>query len=75
MLDLKLTEYKPEPKKITIEEALKEMGKGNVCRCLFSNRCITIKCSQFIDVIDINTAGYTSLSVSEIKSEWVVVNE
>ena len=74
LLKYEFIEYKPEPKKITFEEALKEM-ETKVCRCLFSNRCITIKGSQFIDVIDINTAGYTSLSVSEIKSEWVVVNE
>ena len=75
LLKYEFVEYKPAPKKITFEEAFKEMEEGNVCRCLFSNRCITIKGSQFIDVIDINTAGYTSLSVSEIKSEWVVVNE
>ena len=74
LLKYEFIEYKPEPKNITFEEALKEKETKD-CRCLFSNRCITIKGSQFIDVIDINTAGYTSLSVSEIKSEWVVVNE
>ena len=72
MLDLELTEYKEEPKKITFESALKEMEKGNVCRCLFSNRLITIYCSHFVD--DSN-GGFTSLSLPEIQSEWTVVNE
>ena len=72
MLDLELTEYKEEPIKITFEEALKEMEKGNVCRCLFSNRLITIYCSHFVD--DSN-GGFTSLSLPEIQSEWTVVNE
>ena len=72
MLDLELTEYKEEPKKITFESALKEMEKGNVCRCLFSNRLITIYCSHFVD--DSND-GFTSLSLPEIQSEWTVVNE
>ena len=72
MLDLELTEYKEEPLKITFESALKEMEKGNVCRCLFSNRLITIYCSHFVD--DSND-GFTSLSLPEIQSEWTVVNE
>ena len=72
MLDLELTEYKEEPLKITFESALKEMEKGNVCRCLFSNRLITIYCSHFVD--DSN-GGFTSLSLPEIQSEWTVVNE
>ena len=72
MLDLELTEYKEEPIKITFESALKEMEKGNVCRCLFSNRLITIYCSHFVD--DSND-GFTSLSLPEIQSEWTVVNE
>ena len=71
ILELKFIEYKPEPKKITFEEALKEM-ETKVCRCLFSNRRITIKYSHFVD--DSN-GGYTSLSLPEIQSEWVVVNE
>ena len=72
IIKLKFIEYKPEPKKITFEEALKEMEKGNVCRCLFSNRLITIYCSHFVD--DSN-GGFTSLSLPEIQSEWTVVNE
>ena len=71
-LNLELTEYKEEPLKITFEEALKEMEKGNVCRCLFSSRLITIYCSHFVD--DSN-GGFTSLSLPEIQSEWTVVNE
>ena len=71
-LNLELTEYKEEPLKITFESALKEMEKGNVCRCLFSNRLITIYCSHFVD--DSN-GGFTSLSLPEIQSEWTVVNE
>ena len=71
ILEIELVEYKPEPKKITFEEAFKEM-ETKVCRCLFSNRCITINGSHFIDV---NNVGYTSLSVSEIKSEWVAIDE
>ena len=72
IIKLKFIEYKPEPKKITFESALKEMEKGNVCRCLFSNRLITIYCSHFVD--DSN-GGFTSLSLPEIQSEWTVVNE
>ena len=72
MLDLELTEYKEEPIKITFEEALKEMEKGKVCRCLFSNRCIIINASHFMDC---SNGVYTSLSLPEIQSDWVVVNE
>ena len=71
MLDLELIEYKEEPIKITFEEALKEM-ETKVCRCLFSNRLITIYCSHFVD--DSN-GGFTTLSLPEIQSEWTVVNE
>ena len=70
IIKLKFIEYKPKPKKITFEEALKEMEKGNVCRCLFSNRYIIINASHFVD--DSNGA-YTSLSLPEIQSEWVVI--
>ena len=70
IVKLKFIEYK-EPKKITFEEALKEM-ETKVCRCLFSNRCITINSSHFIDVSNV---GYTSLSLPEIQSEWVVIDE
>ena len=69
IIKLKFIEYKPEPKKITFEEALKEM-ETKVCRCLFSNRCIIINASHFVD--DSNGA-YTSLSLPEIQSEWVVI--
>ena len=72
MLDLELTEYKEEPIKITFEEALKEMEKGNVCRSMFSNRFITIHGSHFVD--DSNRE-FTNLSLPEIQSEWTVVNE
>ena len=49
ILELELVEYKSEPKEITFEEALREMEQGKVCRCLFSNRCITICGTQFVD--------------------------
>ena len=71
MLDLELTEYKEEPIKITFEEALKKM-ETKVCRCLFSNRCIIINASHFVDC---SNGAYTTLSLPEIQSEWVVVNE
>ena len=70
LLKYEFIEYKPEPKKITFEEAFKEMEKGNVCRCLFSNRCITVCGSHFFD--DSNRV-FTKLSLPEIKSKWVVV--
>ena len=72
IIKLKFIEYKPEPKKITFEEALKEMEEGNVCRCLFSNRCITVCGSHFFDD---NNREFTNLSLSEIKSKWVVIDE
>ena len=70
MLDLELTEYKEEPIKITFEEAFKEMEKGNVCRCLFSNRCITVYGSHFVD--DSNRE-FTNLSLPEMQSEWIII--
>ena len=79
ILELELVEYKPEPKKITFEEAFKEMEEGNVCRCLFSNRCITrcitLHCSRYDShFVDAGNGGYTNLSLSEIQSEWVVID-
>ena len=71
ILELELVEYKPETKKITFEEALKEMEEGNVCRCLFSNRCITVYGSHFVD--DSNRE-FTNLSLPELQSEWVVID-
>ena len=72
LLKYEFIEYKPEPKKITFEEAFKEMEEGNVCRCLFSNRYITVYGSHFVD--DSNRE-FTNLSLPELQSEWVVVNE
>ena len=72
LLKYEFIEYKPEPKKITFEEAFKEMEKGNVCRCLFSNRCITVYGSHFVD--DSNRE-FTNLSLPEITGKWTVVNE
>ena len=72
LLKYEFIEYKPEPKKITFEEAFKEMEEGNVCRCLFSNRCITVCGSHFVDDSNIE---FTNLSLPELQSEWVVVNE
>ena len=75
LLKYEFIEYKPEPKKITFEEALKEM-ETKVCRCLFSNRCITIYDSQYgSQFVDASTGGFTNLSVSEITGKWIVVNE
>ena len=71
LLKYEFIEYKPEPKKITFEEAFKEMEEGNVCRCLFSNRCITVYGSHFVDD---STRVFTSLSLPELQSEWTVVN-
>lgn len=70
LLELEFIEYKSEPKEITFEEAFKEMEKGNVCRCLFSNRCITVYGSHFVD--DSNRE-FTNLSMSEITGDWVVI--
>ena len=75
IIELKFIEYKPKPKKITFEEALKEM-ETKVCRCLFSDRCITIHCSQHgSHFVDASTGGFTNLSLSEITGKWIVVNE
>ena len=74
ILELEFIEYKPETKKITFEEALKEM-ETKVCRCLFSDRCITIHVTQHAShFVDAGNGGYTNLSLSEIKSEWVVID-
>ena len=71
LLELKFIEYKPEPKKITFEEAFKEMEKGNVCRCLFSDRCITVyDGSHFVD--DSNRE-FTNLSLPELQSKWIII--
>ena len=71
MLDLKLTEYKPEPKEITFEEALKEMEQGKVCRSLYSGTEYLLSNNHFEKL----NRNYTTLSYKEIKEEWVVVNE
>ena len=71
IIKLKFIEYKPEPKEITFEEALKEM-ETKVCRCLFSNRFITICGTQFVDA---RNGEYTKLALSEIKGKWVVTKE
>lgn len=71
IIKLKFVEYKPEPKEITFEEALKKM-ETKVCRCLFSNRYITIYDSHFVDC---NNGEDTNLSLSEITGKWIVVNE
>ena len=71
ILELEFIEYKPEPKKITFKEAVKKM-ETKVCRCLFSNRCIIINASHFVDC---SNGVYTSLSLPEIQSEWVVIDE
>ena len=70
IIELKFIECKPEPKKITFEEAFKEMEKGNVCRCLFSNRCITVYGSHFVD--DSNRE-FTNLSLPELQSDWIII--
>ena len=71
MLDLELIEYKEEPIKITFEEALKEM-ETKVYRSMFSNRCIIICGTQFIDA---SNGEHTKLALPEIKGEWVVIEE
>ena len=71
IIELEFIEYKPEPKKITFKEAVKKM-ETKVCRCLFSNRCIIINASHFVDC---SNGAYTSLSLPEIQSEWVVIDE
>ena len=69
MLDLKLTEYKPEPKEITFEEALKEMEQGKVCRSLYSGTEYLLSNNHFEKL----NRNYTTLSYKEIKEEWIVV--
>ena len=70
VFELRFIEYKPEPKKITFEEAFKEMEKGNVCRCLFSNRCITVYGSHFVDD---SSRVFTNLSLPELQSKWIII--
>ena len=69
IVELEFIEYK-EPKEFTFEEALKEMEEGNVCRCLFSNRCITVCGSHFFDD---SSRDFTTLSLPELQSKWVVI--
>ena len=69
ILELEFIEYKPEPKKIIFEEALKEM-ETKVCRCLSSNRYITINDSHFVDC---SNGEYTNLSLSEITGDWIII--
>ena len=64
-------EYKPEPKGITFEEALKEMEQGKVCRSLYSGAEYLLSNDHFEEL----NGNYTTLSYKEIKEEWVVVNE
>ena len=66
---LKFIEYKPEPKKITFEEALKEMEKGKVCRSLYSGTEYLLSNNHFEKL----NRNYTTLSYKEIKEEWIVV--
>ena len=72
LFETEFVEYKPEPKKITFEEALKEMEQGKVCRSMFSNRLITTYDSHFVDV---SNREDTNLSMSEITGDWVVIEE
>lgn len=69
IIELKFIEYKPEPKEITFEEALKEM-ETTVCKSVLSNRYITIHDSQFIDC---SNGEDTNLSLSEITGKWTVL--
>ena len=71
MLDLKLTEYKLESKRITFGEAVKEMEKGKVCKSLYSGKEYLLSNNHFEKL----NRNYTNLSYKEIKEEWVVVNE
>ena len=73
IIELRFIEYKPEPKEITFEEALKEM-ETKVCKCLFSDRCITIHCSQDgSHFVDASNGGFTNLSLPEMQSEWIII--
>ena len=71
IVKLKFIEYKPEPKKITFEEALKEMEQRKVCRSLYSGTEYLLSNNHFEKL----NRNYTTLSYKEIKEEWVVVNE
>ena len=70
-LRMRFIEYKPELPRTTFEVALKAM-ETKVCRSMFSNRCITIDGSQFVDA---SNGEYTKLALPEIKGEWVVIEE
>ena len=71
LLKYEFIEYKPEPKKITFEEALKEMEQGKVCRSLYSGTEYLLSNNHFEKL----NRNCTTLSYKEIKEEWVVVNE
>ena len=71
LLKYEFIEYKPEPKKITFEEALKEMEQGKVCRSLYSGTEYLLSNNHFEKL----NRNFTTLSYKEIKEEWVVVNE
>ena len=70
IIKLKFIEYK-ESKKITFEEALKEMEQGKVCRSLYSGTEYLLSNNHFEKL----NRNCTTLSYKEIKEEWVVVNE
>ena len=69
IIELKFIEYKPEPKKITFEEALKKMEQGKVCRSLYSGTEYLLSNNHFEKL----NRNYTTLSYKEIKEEWIVV--
>ena len=73
ILELEFIEYKPEPKKITFEEALKEM-ETKVCRSMFSNRCITIHVAQYAShFVDCSNGEFTNVSLPEITGDWIII--
>ena len=69
IIELKFIEYKPELKKITFEEALKEMEQGKVCRSLCSGTEYLLSNNHFEKL----NRNYTTLSYKEIKEEWIVI--
>ena len=71
IIELKFIEYKPESKKITFEEALKEMEQGKVCRSLYSGTEYLLSNNLFEKL----NRNFTTLSYKEIKEEWVVIDE
>ena len=62
-------EEKTCTKKITFEEALKEMEQGKVCRSLYSGTEYLLSNNHFEKL----NRNYTTLSYEEIKEEWIVV--